>query len=317
MFAACQKIIQQRLSASTSCLSDSRCSTPASSSTTPVGLSGSSYTHHHLSSPASSAGTRAFPQTASSSPSPPVHGCGGSGSGGGSSPAHHGSGIGGGGGGGGVVGAFKDSVLRSNLSSTLNRQPLELSIALDNNNVSKTAAFDGLSVPKDLPTPSSTPTTTRKTRRRSNLFNPSKKDDKNRCLTTSELGSGRAIPLKQGYLYKRSSKGLNKEWKKKYVTLCDDGRLTYHPSLHVSVVIMFFVVVVVLTRVFLFFFFFLRTTWKTCTAKRYHCSTSRSRCPARNPGVRKRSCRRRRPIIFTVATVCPSTCPTYRFRISK
>lgn len=33
---------------------------------------------------------------------------------------------------------------------------------------------------------------------------------------------------------KKSSKALNKEWKKKYVTLCDDGRLTYHPSLHVS-----------------------------------------------------------------------------------
>ncbi|VVC43481.1 PH domain-like,Small GTPase superfamily,Pleckstrin homology domain,Arf GTPase [Cinara cedri] len=218
---ACQKIIQQRLSASTNCLSDSRCSTPASSSTTPVGLSSvsSSYNHHHLSSPA--AGSRGFSQA--SSPSPPVHGSGGT------SPAHHGSG----GGSSSVVSAFKESVLRSNLSSTLNRQPLELSIALDNNNVSKTTTFDGLSVPiKDLPTPSSTPTTTRKTRRRSNLFNPSKKDDKNRCLTTSELGSGRAIPLKQGYLYKRSSKGLNKEWKKKYVTLCDDGRLTYHPSLH-------------------------------------------------------------------------------------
>lgn len=233
--AACQKIIQQRLSASTGCLSDSRCSTPAASaSTTPVGPSSSSYNHHHnhhqpVSSPA---GSRTF----SSSPLPSVHG------GGASSPAHH-------------AGAatnvpsssssssFKDTVFRSNLSSTLNRQPLELSIALDNNNVSKAssnsaaASFDGgLSVPvKDLPTPSSTPTTTRKTRRRSNLFNPSKKDDKNRCLTTGEqLGSGRAIPLKQGYLYKRSSKGLNKEWKKKYVTLCDDGRLTYHPSLHVS-----------------------------------------------------------------------------------
>ena len=22
------------------------------------------------------------------------------------------------------------------------------------------------------------------------------------------------------------------DWKKKYVTLCDDGRMTYHPSLH-------------------------------------------------------------------------------------
>lgn len=85
---------------------------------------------------------------------------------------------------------------------------------------------------KDLPTPSSTPTTSRKTRRRSNLFTPSKKGDDR--LKNGELGSGRAIPLKQGYLYKKSSKALNKEWKKKYVTLCDDGRLTYHPSLHVS-----------------------------------------------------------------------------------
>lgn len=84
---------------------------------------------------------------------------------------------------------------------------------------------------KDLPTPTSTPTTSRKSRRRSNLFIPSSKksDDK---LKNGELGSGRSIPIKQGYLYKRSSKSLNKEWKKKYVTLCDDGRLTYHPSLH-------------------------------------------------------------------------------------
>lgn len=83
---------------------------------------------------------------------------------------------------------------------------------------------------KELPTPTSTPTTSRKSRRRSNLFIPSsKKEDK---LKNSEVGSGRSIPLKQGYLYKRSSKTLNKEWKKKYVTLCDDGRLTYHPSLH-------------------------------------------------------------------------------------
>lgn len=35
-------------------------------------------------------------------------------------------------------------------------------------------------------------------------------------------------------LMKRSGKSLNKEWKKKYVTLCDNGVLTYHPSLHVS-----------------------------------------------------------------------------------
>ncbi|XP_017132241.1 centaurin-gamma-1A isoform X2 [Drosophila elegans] len=87
---------------------------------------------------------------------------------------------------------------------------------------------------KELPTPTSTPTTSRKSRRRSNLFIPSssKKADKEKEPKGSELGSGRSIPIKQGYLYKRSSKSLNKEWKKKYVTLCDDGRLTYHPSLH-------------------------------------------------------------------------------------
>lgn len=82
---------------------------------------------------------------------------------------------------------------------------------------------------KDLPTPSNTPNTSRKSRRRSNLFIPSsKKSD----VKLSEFGSGRSIPIKQGYLYKRSSSSLNKEWKKKYVTLCDDGRITYHSSLH-------------------------------------------------------------------------------------
>ena len=37
----------------------------------------------------------------------------------------------------------------------------------------------------------------------------------------------------QGHLYKKSH-GLNKEWKKKYVALMDDGRLTYHPNIQVS-----------------------------------------------------------------------------------
>lgn len=46
------------------------------------------------------------------------------------------------------------------------------------------------------------------------------------------LTSGVLCP--QGVLLKRSGKSLNKEWKKKYVTLCDNGVLTYHPSLHVS-----------------------------------------------------------------------------------
>ena len=43
--------------------------------------------------------------------------------------------------------------------------------------------------------------------------------------------------LLQGYLYKRNSnKPLSKDWKtKKYVTLTDDARITYHPNMHVSV----------------------------------------------------------------------------------
>ena len=134
--------------------------------------------------------------------------------------------------------------------STLSQQGLISLLSNDNNNLPKFLQHErsashqpppsslenlqllGLMPPKEkeLPTPTSTPTTARKSRRRSNLFIPSsKKEDK---LKNSELGSGRSIPLKQGYLYKRSSKSLNKEWKKKYVTLCDDGKLTYHPSLH-------------------------------------------------------------------------------------
>lgn len=47
------------------------------------------------------------------------------------------------------------------------------------------------------------------------------------------MGMGRAIPVKQGHLYKRSNKTLNKEWKKKYVCLHSNGRLSYHQTLKV------------------------------------------------------------------------------------
>nr|XP_022294839.1 centaurin-gamma-1A-like isoform X21 [Crassostrea virginica] len=99
--------------------------------------------------------------------------------------------------------------------------------------IQKSNSFSEKSDSKDLPTPSNTPTQSRKTRRRSNLFNPKNKEEekKGSTLEAEKLGSGRVIPIKQGYLYKKSH-GLNKEWKKKYVTLLDDGRLTYHPSLH-------------------------------------------------------------------------------------
>ncbi|XP_043916518.1 arf-GAP with GTPase, ANK repeat and PH domain-containing protein 1-like [Protopterus annectens] len=83
-----------------------------------------------------------------------------------------------------------------------------------------------------------TPTPVRKqSKRRSNLFTSRKGSDPDKEKKSLEsradsIGSGRAIPIKQGMLLKRSGKSLNKEWKKKYVTLCDNGLLTYHPSLH-------------------------------------------------------------------------------------
>ncbi|XP_034315505.1 centaurin-gamma-1A-like isoform X29 [Crassostrea angulata] len=68
---------------------------------------------------------------------------------------------------------------------------------------------------------------------KSSFKTPKNKEEekKGASVEAEKLGSGRVIPIKQGYLYKKSH-GLNKEWKKKYVTLLDDGRLTYHPSLH-------------------------------------------------------------------------------------
>uniref|UniRef100_A0A8D3DMT3 ArfGAP with GTPase domain, ankyrin repeat and PH domain 1 n=1 Tax=Scophthalmus maximus TaxID=52904 RepID=A0A8D3DMT3_SCOMX len=90
----------------------------------------------------------------------------------------------------------------------------------------------------DVPQTTNTPTPVRKqSKRRSNLFtsrkaNETDKDKKGLEARADSIGSGRAIPIKQGMLLKRSGKTLNKEWKKKYVTLCDNGLLTYHPSLH-------------------------------------------------------------------------------------
>uniref|UniRef100_A0A8C7YLR8 Arf-GAP with GTPase, ANK repeat and PH domain-containing protein 3 n=1 Tax=Oryzias sinensis TaxID=183150 RepID=A0A8C7YLR8_9TELE len=82
---------------------------------------------------------------------------------------------------------------------------------------------------------SNTPTPIRKqSKRRSNIFTSRKASEQTKSVEskTDSIGSGRAIPIKQGILLKRSGKSLNKEWKKKYVTLCSNGLLTYHPSLH-------------------------------------------------------------------------------------
>ncbi|ODM93998.1 Arf-GAP with GTPase, ANK repeat and PH domain-containing protein 1 [Orchesella cincta] len=74
-------------------------------------------------------------------------------------------------------------------------------------------------------TPVCTPTSSRKFRRRSNLFKSA----------TQDLGSGRAIPVKQGCLLKKSnnsnSKITNKKWKKKYVTM-SEGKIEYFDNLN-------------------------------------------------------------------------------------
>ncbi|XP_065582918.1 centaurin-gamma-1A-like isoform X1 [Artemia franciscana] len=136
-----------------------------------------------------------------------------------------------------------------NLTTTQSGSQMSLSVPGDRSSVDSISnrgtppsSGDLLSVSgkdggKDLPTPSSTPTTSRKSRRRSNLFIPSSKKEESRDKSNknigsnSEFGSGRSIPVKQGALYKRGT-GLNKDWKKKYVTLSDDGKLTYHPSIN-------------------------------------------------------------------------------------
>ncbi|XP_028969101.1 centaurin-gamma-1A [Galendromus occidentalis] len=82
-------------------------------------------------------------------------------------------------------------------------------------------------------TPVGTPNAARKNKRRSNLFSKDKEKDKVTKANGQEYGVGRSIPVKQGYLLKRSLKGLAKESKKKkYVTLTKDGRLTYHATIH-------------------------------------------------------------------------------------
>ncbi|XP_034022708.1 arf-GAP with GTPase, ANK repeat and PH domain-containing protein 1-like [Thalassophryne amazonica] len=72
------------------------------------------------------------------------------------------------------------------------------------------------------------------TRRRTPRFAGRRGSDSNRRSVDSkgDLGIGRSIPIKQGILLKRSGNSLNKEWKKKYVTLSSDGILSYYSSVN-------------------------------------------------------------------------------------
>ncbi|XP_071942718.1 arf-GAP with GTPase, ANK repeat and PH domain-containing protein 1-like isoform X3 [Antedon mediterranea] len=95
-------------------------------------------------------------------------------------------------------------------------------------------AKDFMARDPQLPSPSSTPNFTRRSRRKqtSGIFTVMPKRGDVKHTQPDKLGSGRAIPVKQGWLYKRSNKALNKEWKKKYVALNNNGQLTYHSTIN-------------------------------------------------------------------------------------
>nr|XP_023689461.1 arf-GAP with GTPase, ANK repeat and PH domain-containing protein 2 isoform X1 [Paramormyrops kingsleyae] len=56
--------------------------------------------------------------------------------------------------------------------------------------------------------------------------------EKKSAESRGDVGSGRSIPVKQGILLKRSGNTLNKDWKKKLVTLSSKGILSYHSSIN-------------------------------------------------------------------------------------
>ncbi|XP_032415550.1 arf-GAP with GTPase, ANK repeat and PH domain-containing protein 2 isoform X5 [Xiphophorus hellerii] len=65
--------------------------------------------------------------------------------------------------------------------------------------------------------------------RRPSLFK-NRDTDKKAGDSKGDQSGARGVPLKQGILFKRSGNSLNKEWKKKYVTLSNNGTLSYHSS---------------------------------------------------------------------------------------
>uniref|UniRef100_A0A3P9KAR4 Arf-GAP with GTPase, ANK repeat and PH domain-containing protein 1 n=1 Tax=Oryzias latipes TaxID=8090 RepID=A0A3P9KAR4_ORYLA len=61
---------------------------------------------------------------------------------------------------------------------------------------------------------------------------PGQKGDPDRKAgdAKGDQSSVRGVPIKQGIIWKRSGSSLNKEWKKKYVALSNNGTLSYHSS---------------------------------------------------------------------------------------
>ncbi|XP_051914345.1 arf-GAP with GTPase, ANK repeat and PH domain-containing protein 1-like [Hippocampus zosterae] len=65
--------------------------------------------------------------------------------------------------------------------------------------------------------------------RRPSLFK-NRDSDRRAAEAKGDAGAARAVAIKQSILWKRSGSSLNKEWKKKYVTLSTNGTLCYHSS---------------------------------------------------------------------------------------
>ncbi|XP_060751122.1 arf-GAP with GTPase, ANK repeat and PH domain-containing protein 2 isoform X4 [Tachysurus vachellii] len=71
-------------------------------------------------------------------------------------------------------------------------------------------------------------------RRRTSLFTNRRGSDSERKTSESRADAGGIKPviIRQGTLWKRSERSLNKEWKKKLVTLTNNGILTYHSNVN-------------------------------------------------------------------------------------
>lgn len=70
----------------------------------------------------------------------------------------------------------------------------------------------------------------KKPKRRNTLFSLNKKQQQEEPVL-DDIGSGRHIPVKQGYLYKKNHHSSIKDWKKKYVIIANDQTFSYYPSM--------------------------------------------------------------------------------------
>ncbi|XP_065515682.1 arf-GAP with GTPase, ANK repeat and PH domain-containing protein 2 isoform X2 [Lathamus discolor] len=86
----------------------------------------------------------------------------------------------------------------------------------------------------DTPVAPGTPSSLhRGAKRRTSLFATRRGSDSDkRSLEGPGAARSVPVPIKQSFLLKRSGNSLNKEWKKKYVTLSSNGLLLYHPSVN-------------------------------------------------------------------------------------